>query len=161
MSVTVGFYKGRHSGHLFSWLLAWLDRTIYSHAVIVWAVLDDGAAYVSEATIAGVRTHTRVWKPELWELVEVKAEAIDVHRWWLSNEGRPYDAIGLLGFIARRIKGLRGAYWCSEAVAASLGLRDPWRFTVAMLRVVVDLLEVARRSEAPTNNEEETDANRS
>ena len=139
MSVTVGFYRGRHSGHVFSWLLAWLDRTDYSHAAIVWQI-NGPAALVSESTLPGVQTHWRAWRPELWDLVQVPADAAAVRAWWEANDGRPYDALGLFGFIARRIKGLRGAYWCSEAVAASLGLRDPWRMSVASLRVVVDAI---------------------
>ena len=42
--ITIALYRGRESGHFWSWLLAWLDRTVYSHAAIVWGI-DGGTAF--------------------------------------------------------------------------------------------------------------------
>lgn len=138
-SVTIGLYRGRHARNPFGRLIAWWQRSDFSHCAVVWQRDQDatpGVAYVSEATLlGGVRSHWRKWEPGLWELHEVEADRAAVSRWWTERQGRRYDAVGLLGFIFRRIKGARGAYWCSEAVAESLNLGDPWRWDVALLRV--------------------------
>ena len=133
--LTIGLYRGRHARNPFGRLLAWWQRSDYSHCAIVWQ-RNGPVSWVSEATLlGGVRTHWREWEPELWELHDIEADREAVNRWWLEREGRRYDAVGLLGFIFRRIKGARGADWCSEAVTESLGFGDPWRWDVALLRV--------------------------
>lgn len=141
MTVAIGFYRGRHSGNPFSRLLAWWQRSDYSHCAVVWQV-HEARAYVSEATIfGGVQTHWRKWDAAMWDVAEVNSADRDaVSAWWVRHSGSRYDWMGLLGFIVRRIKGVSAAFWCSEAVHASLGWPDAWRVDVADLAVTLRVI---------------------
>ena len=139
VGVTLAFYRGRHSGRIGPWLLAWWQRCDWSHVAVLWQIdAERGMALVSEATLAhGVQTHWRPWAPWMWDLWELAGISDEpVRLWWRQQEGSAYDWRGLLGFIIRRIKGRSRAYWCSEAVAASIGLHDAWRYDVALMASV-------------------------
>lgn len=130
-TITIACYRGRHYGAWPSRLLAWWMRSPYSHCAIVWLIEGD-RALVSEATLKhGTVTHWRDWKPWQWDCWYVPADQTAVRSWWAAHEGDPYDWVGLLGFMWRRIKGISTAQWCSEACMASVGVPDPWRWDVA------------------------------
>ena len=54
-------------------------------------------------------------------------------------KGLGYDYFGLFGFIWRPGSGVSRRWFCSEAVAAALGYRDPWRFCPNTLAAVIAL----------------------
>ena len=76
----------------------------------------------------------------MWDLWTVDRDTAQVQAWFEEHEGAPYDWPGLLHFIWPRIKGLKGGYFCDEAVLASIGVRDPWRFGVAHTAALLDLI---------------------
>jgi len=137
MAVTIGFYRGRHVGKFWPWLLAWWMRSEYNHCAIVWEV-HEGTAVVSEARFwTGVRTGPREWRQGDWDCWVIDVDADRVRAWWDQHAGQKYDLAGIFGFIFRRIKGGLRAWWCSEAVMASIGMPDPWRWDVGLVHAYV------------------------
>jgi hypothetical protein len=59
-----------------------------------------------------------------------------LEKWAKENNGAPYDILGLLGFVIRRVKGWRNAWFCSEVAANGLGLPAPWRYDLNLLESV-------------------------
>lgn len=53
-----------------------------------------------------------------------------------KREGLGYDYFGLFGFVWRPHNGISRRWFCSEAVAAALGIPDPWRFCPNTLAAV-------------------------
>jgi hypothetical protein len=84
----------------------------------------------------GVRLKTMPLPPEKWRIYELPGDPIAALAWFDAHDGSPYDLLGLAGFVWRRIKGLRDAWFCSEAAADMIGLRDPWRYDLALLESV-------------------------
>jgi uncharacterized protein YycO len=86
-----------------------------------------------------------------WVIVDIKTtpeQDLNAALWFNQHMGQPYDVRGLFGFVLRRIPGDKGKWFCSEAVAASLGFEESWRFdpctfyTVLMRLPAVDSKEV-------------------
>lgn len=118
----------------FSRFLAWWQRADVSHCESVLQVVVDQYRCGSSSLLdGGVRTKEMPLPPEKWRIYEVPADARQALQWFADHAGEGYDIAGLLGFVFRRIKGWLKAWWCSEAVAASMGIRDPWRYDVATL----------------------------
>ena len=63
-----------------------------------------------------------------WDMIEVDADRHQVAQWFEAREGQRYDLLGLAGFVFRRFADDSKKYFCSEAVAAALGIPEPWRF---------------------------------
>lgn len=128
MKIQLIFYRGRHRA---------MDRAIqfwtrgnYSHCEIITANNPDGSVTCWSSSIrdGGVREKTMVLNPENWDIVEVDGDLPSILVWFEAHRGWKYDWLGLLGFLFRPITGSKNRLFCSEAVAASLGMFEPWRF---------------------------------
>lgn len=75
----------------------------------------------------GVRVKHIDLHPDRWDLVEVP-DTPAAWDWLRAREEEKYDLLGLLGFVWRRQTGQQNKWFCSEAVAAMLGISEPWRF---------------------------------
>lgn len=79
----------------------------------------------------GVRTkHDVALKPWNWLVLDLPdtptRNAQASARWFAEHDGLPYDGLGAPGSVAGPLLGQReGAWFCSEAVAASMGFADP------------------------------------
>lgn len=93
----------------------------------------------------GVRAKTMPLPADKWRIYEVPGDPMAAIAWLHAHDGSPYDSLGLLGFIWRRIKGWRGAWFCSEVAAEILGLTDPWRYDLALLESVC--IKLGRRTQ--------------
>lgn len=116
------FYKGK--SRIFNRLVSWWTRGKYSHVEIVI----DGIWYSSSGMDGGVRAKKIDFDSSKWDIVHVECDHAQVVRWFERNESKKYDYLGLFGFIFRVVEGDKDKYFCSEAVAASLGIIDPWRY---------------------------------
>jgi uncharacterized protein YycO len=130
----VAFFKGRHPG-VKGWLgvlTKWWTRGDYSHCELVVSEADGSAVCWSSAYLdGGVRKTTVVLDPADWDVIDVPTtpeQAAAAIAWFQANDGLPYDVAGLFGFVWRHYEGEKGKWFCSEAVAASLGYLEPWRF---------------------------------
>ena len=133
--VKVAFYKGKT--RFFNKAVAWWTRGPYSHCELIVS----GHSYSSSFLDGGVRVKDIVYDPDHWDIVDVPwANAEKAVEWFQDHMGQGYDVVGLVGFVARRVEDDRNKYFCSEAVAASLGLADAWRFDPNTLYPVLALM---------------------
>lgn len=124
----VAFYKDKSA--FLDRLISWWMRGDYSHCEIVVRDLPTGESYCysSSRQDGGVRGKAILLDPTKWDLLEVDGDSKQVESWFLSKSGCKYDLVGLLGFVFRRVGADKSKYFCSEAVASSLGFEDSWRF---------------------------------
>jgi hypothetical protein len=140
----VAFFKGRHPGYkgLFGVLVKWWTRGDFSHVELV--VEDRGTSGVCWSSTFldhGVRRAVVDFTPGDWIFVDIPTTAEQdaaALAWFEQHAGEPYDVRGLFGFVLRRIPGEKGKWFCSESVAAALGVEDPWRFDPATFYRVAD-----------------------
>lgn len=123
----LAFYKAKRGGFtgLFDAVVRWWTRGPYSHVELV---LDDGTCWSASMRDGGVRAKVINVASGNWDLVEIDRDPAFAAAWFEAHEKRGYDYLGLFGFFWRPYYGASSRFFCSEAVAASLKFRDPWRF---------------------------------
>jgi hypothetical protein len=93
----------------------------------------------------GVRFKRIVLDPSRWDVIPVSGSAGFAAAWAIDHEGEPYSwrliAQGIAWLVAVATDGLQ--WVCSQACAAMLGYREPWRFDPCVL-------SVAARNSNPT-----------
>jgi hypothetical protein len=129
----VAFYKGRK--RLFNRITAWWLRGTYSHCELVLGTDAQGRAICASSSWmdGGVRIKHMELDPAHWDLVHVQGSADDAWTWVRKHYGQGYDLLGLLGFVARVLGHSKARWTCCEAVAAMLGMPQPWRFDPCVL----------------------------
>lgn len=121
----LAMYKGK--GNLFNGFIRFWDGGIYSHCELVFS--DGVCASASYRDGREVRSKMIEMDNGHWDFVELPAHLEWPARLFLQQtEGMGYDLIGQLRFIAAPLRGQRDKYWCSEWIAAALGMKDPWRY---------------------------------
>lgn len=137
MMMQAAFYKGRK--RLFNRLTAWWLRGSYSHTELVLGYDDAGQAICASSSMmdGGVRVKHMRLDPQSWDIVPVVGDPAQAWAWLREHEGAGYDYLGLVGFIARGLGHDKGRWVCSEAVAAMLGIPEPWRFDPCSLYAAV------------------------
>lgn len=123
----LAFYKGRRGGFagLFDAAVRWWTRGPYSHVELVF---DDHLSASASTRDGGVRFKRIDFHPDRWDFVEIGGDWQAALAWFEAHKGQGYDYAGLFGFVWRPGNGVNRRWFCSEAVAAALGIRDPWRF---------------------------------
>ena len=132
--IGVAFYKGKK--RIFNRLVSWWTKGPYSHCELVFCsdFTSSSVGYFMASSSfqdGGVRFKTIDASSENWDIVwlDVPFETFDnAMGWFVANHGKKYDVIGLFGFLFRPITGNKSKYFCSEAVASSLGIEESWRF---------------------------------
>lgn len=139
----IALYKGRRSQNssakLFDWLICWWTRGPYSHAELVLIPPGDLVlvppgdpahnSYCASSSIrdGGVRFKLMRLSSEKWRVIGVpaKPEALFAAAMWFEQHyAAKYDWLGILGFVVHKRWGRGNKWFCSEAVAAALGLAD-------------------------------------
>ena len=144
----IAFYKGRK--RLFNRLVSWWTRGPYSHTELVCETEPGSGVYhclSSSFMDGGVRLKRMALDQEHWDLVDVDGDWDAAVDWFQGHIRCKYDVLGLVGFVFRRVPDARDRYFCSEAVAASLGYPESWRLDPNTLYAVVTR-EVPDGSEA-------------
>lgn len=134
----LAFYRGRPKGlaGLFDALVRWWTRGAYSHVELV---LGDGTCWSSSSRDGGVRAKAIDLASGNWDLVAITGDEAAAQAWFAAHAGAGYDYLGLFGFVWRPGTGDNRRWFCSEAIAAALGYRDPWRFCPNTLAAVAGL----------------------
>lgn len=121
------FYKATRPGWqgLYSRVARAVDRGPYSHCELVFSDgLSGSASYID----GGVRLKRIDYDPEHWDFIELPAHLEPAARaWFEQHQGEPYDLPGNLRFVWWMVRDAPQGWFCSEAAAAALGLREPWR----------------------------------
>jgi len=135
--VQVAFYKGR--SRLFNRLVSWWLRGPYSHCELLLESMGNGRYLCASSSFmdGGVRLKVIELHPDRWDIVTISAAAQSAREWFYAHQGEGYDVLGLLGFVWRRTADDRGRWFCSEALAASMGYADPWRFDPCVLHAAL------------------------
>lgn len=126
-------YKGTRPGMagVYNRLVRWWTRSIYSHAELVFAGGWCGSASFMDH---GVRLKVIDFNPEHWDFIDLPAAlepaALD---WFKQHRGAKYDIWGNLHFVISPVVHDTRRWFCSEAIAAALGLPDPWRYDPGVL----------------------------
>lgn len=122
------FYKSTRPGlaGLYNRLVRWWCSGPYSHVELIFS---DGTAASASFADGGVRFKRINFSLERWDFVDLPSCMEPAARaWFAANDGKRYDVLGNIGFAWRPIRGDHGAFFCSEAVLAALGVREPWRY---------------------------------
>ena len=137
------FYKATRPGlqGIYSRAVRWIDRGPYSHCELVFSDgLSGSASYID----GGVRFKAIDYSqhPEHWDFMALPDELEDYARdWFRANEGAPYDLMGNVRFVLPIVPASSSGWFCSEAMAAALKLKEPWRFgpngLAALLRSIL------------------------
>lgn len=145
----IAFYKGRKK--LFNRLVSWWTQGLYSHCELIESFEDNGDAncWSSSFTDGGVRLKTIALKEENWDIETISVPQFvidDAVAWFKEHNGDAYDVAGLFGFVWAAAKHSSDKWFCSEAVAAALGLKEAWRISPNALRAFVDVLDLQKES---------------
>ncbi len=137
----VAFYKGK--SRLFNRLVSWWLRGPYSHCELILGHTDGGLAICASASFmdGGVRTKHIKLHADRWDVIEAGGDRTRALDWLFMHEDAGYDVPGILGFVWRRTPDSQRRWFCSEAVAAMLGMRDAWRFDPCALHAALSLKE--------------------
>ena len=124
----VALYKGTRPGvpGIYNRLVRWWTSSDYSHVELI---LPTGRAWSASFADGGVRSKLIDFNPAHWDFVDLPAElegrAVE---WFKAHRGAKYDVLGNVRFVLGPIRQGKKRWFCSEAVAAALGLPNPWRY---------------------------------
>lgn len=140
------FYKGTHAGvpGIYNRLARWWTRSPYSHVELIF--FDGGPGADSQAASSsymdgGVRFKWFEVDPDLWDLVDLPGHLAEpALAWFDAHEGEGYDLPGNVHFVLSAVGDDKRKWFCSEAVAAALGMPDPARFDPGTLYAALSFL---------------------
>lgn len=125
------FFKGTKSGFsgLFEIAVRAWEKGDYSHVELIFS---DGRMASSTFLEGGVRVlpagKLDVSDASLWDIVDLPMFDEDAAmKWFEDNDTEPYDVWGDAHFVIGFIPEGKKASFCSEAVGAALGFKQPWR----------------------------------
>ena len=109
---------------LYSRAARFVDRGPYSHAELVFGCgMSASASFID----GGVRLKRIDFDPAHWDFVDVPGDESAALAWFIEHEGASYDLIGNLSFLCPLVPHSKRKWFCSEAIAAALGIPEPWR----------------------------------
>lgn len=121
------FYKATRPGlqGIYSRAVRWIDRGPYSHCELIFSDgLSGSASYID----GGVRLKRIDYDPAHWDFIALPDHLEPYARdWFERNAGAPYDLAGNVRFVLPWLPDSERGWFCSEAEAAALRLREPWR----------------------------------
>lgn len=122
------FYRGTRPGlaGVYNWLVRKWTRSPYSHVELV---LTGGWCGSASFMDGGVRLKVIDFDPAHWDMVDLPAALEPAAlAWFEQHRGARYDLLGNLHFIIRPVAHDKARWFCSEAIAAALGMPEPWRY---------------------------------
>lgn len=134
------FYCGTRPGiaGIYNRLVRWWTKSEFSHVELVTSA---GGAWSASFADGGVRHKVIDFDPKNWVLVDLPpALEPAAVAWFDAHRGARYDLLGNLQFVISPFPHSRERWFCSEAVAAALGIPDPWRFAPGTLASALTLL---------------------
>jgi len=141
----IAFYKGTKEGvaGVYNRGVRWIDQSEYSHCELVFS---NGLSASSSFMDKGVRIKQIDYTNKKdWVLVDIPwADEDFAKKYFDDNKDAGYDIMGNIHFIFGFIRGSENRLFCSEAVAASIGLDNSWRFTPSSLYELVSFINNLR-----------------
>jgi hypothetical protein len=125
----VAFYKGTHKGitGIYSIGVRLVTNSPYSHCELI---LSDGRSASASFLDKGVRyKQIEYTNKDNWDFLTIpdwyEPAAIN---WFNAHAGQSYDLLGNLHFLIGFIRDDDDDWFCSEALAASLGITNPDKY---------------------------------
>jgi len=143
MTLKAAFYRGTRPGlaGIYNRLVRGWTRSEFSHVELV---LSTGDAWSASFADGGVRNKPIDVDTANWVVIDLPAGLEQsAEAWFRAHRGAKYDLLGNLQFVLAPIPQTQGRWFCSEAVAAALGIPDPWRYSPATLASALTLLSRA------------------
>ncbi|MDO4775824.1 MAG: hypothetical protein Q4A06_00060 [Cardiobacteriaceae bacterium] len=125
--ICIAFFKG-HSPYLSDRLIRWITKSAYSHCEI--AIAQGNGNYrclSSHARDGGVREKFLHLAPERWDIVPAPIGEKEALSFFEQEKGSGYDYAGVLRFVFPFLRASKTRWFCSEFVAAALGMETPER----------------------------------
>ena len=122
------FYKGTRPGlqGIYSRAVRWIDRGPYSHCELIFS---DGMSGSASYIDGGVRLKRIDYDPAHWDFIALPPNLEPYARdWFERNAGAPYDLMGNVRFVLPFLPDSQRGWFCSEALGAALGWKEPWRY---------------------------------
>ena len=141
MQFKVAFYKGTRPGlaGLANRIGRWLDHGPYSHAELIFHNGMSGSASVADH---GVRIKYIGYSSNNWDFVNLPNRLHDnAYQWFINHRNIQYDMLGNINAAFGFISQSEDKWFCSESIAAALGLEDPWRYKPNGLHAVLKELQ--------------------
>jgi hypothetical protein len=140
----VAFYKAIRPGiaGIYSHGVRIVTKSIYSHCELIFTDIGDAASasYMDK----GVRFKKIDFTDGNWDFIDLPDSfAENAWKWFEEHEGQPYDLLGNLHFVISVVGDDKEKWFCSEAIAASLGMENAWRFDPGTLYEALKLVSVA------------------
>ncbi len=140
MAVTIAFYKGRGGTRwqrLQDRAIRLATRGQYSHVELIAGAAIHGEVapcLSSSGRDGGVRVKSILLKPESWDLAVLPRDPIKPAQFIYDRIGAGYDYQGiLLSHVLALGRHDETRWFCSEIVAAALGLPNPQRVSPQLL----------------------------
>lgn len=131
------FYTGTRPGisGLYNRVVRWWEPGDCSHCELIFS---DGMSASASFMDKGVRFKEIEYDPTRWAIVElgIQFDEAGARQWFELHDKEEYNVIGQMHFVVSPIR-IDHGYWCSSAVAASLGMKDPWRYGPNLLKAVL------------------------
>jgi hypothetical protein len=137
MPFQAAFYRGTHAGlpGVYNRLVRWWTRSPYSHAELIFST---GRAASSSAMDGGIRIKLIDFTADKWDFVDLPASLEEGARAWFDlHRGEKYDLLGNAHFVLSPLGDDRQRWFCSEAIAAALGMPNPERFDPGTLHAAL------------------------
>lgn len=127
MGLQAAFYKGTKTGlpGIYNRLVRWIDRGPYSHCELIFS---DGLSASASWMDGGVRFKHIEFDPERWDFIDLPYAENMARLWFAEHDGQGYDLMGNIRFVFGLVPESKKKWFCSEAIAAALGMADPWRY---------------------------------
>lgn len=134
MIVRVAFRYGDR--RLFARLVCLLRGGDSAHCEVAKPILNGQFWCVSSSWLdGGVRYKYMPLPADKWRMYEIDA-AVHPAQWHEANMRKGYDVLGLLGIVLPPMGHSRRRWFCSEAAADMLGLREPHIYDLRTLESV-------------------------
>lgn len=130
----LAFYKGPATDwthKIAHWAVCLFTGSKYSHVELVI----NGVCWTSSARDGGVRGKVIDLHSGKWDVVELD-EAFSAEQaisWFKAHEGEPYDWAGVMRFAIPFLPQRSKQWFCSEACAAALGMKNGHKVTPEIL----------------------------
>ena len=123
----IAFYKGTRPGinGVYNRGVRWWTHGDYSHCELIFA---DSISASASFMDGGVRFKQIDFDPLHWDFIEVDADEGFARAWFTKHEHDKYDLMGNVRFVVPALDNDKDKWFCSEAIAAALGINEPWRF---------------------------------
>lgn len=145
MSMRIAFWKGTDPGFrgVLDILVRWWTNGPYSHCELIFSDDWTGSCSPFEKGVVLLKRPDNYYDPKNWDIVTIGGDEVAARVWFKKHRGMPYDLLGSFGFVWRPIRGVDGAFFCSEAIALALGWPNGWRYNP---NTQADVLRIPRLS---------------